>query len=362
MYSLHRASTGENYLSVVGTCLRHNGQGLFEVSDRSAERMIQNPSDSCATLQLPPALAGHHPFCGPDGAPRKSRHTGEERQRQSRAEEGTRVIKISSVRNRSRTAPGGTGENRKCQKRRMTAFFWQSLNEWVNCQQTQSCDTHEVDGTGRAALVKGDLNSVCLEILPPSRQKSVMLSSYFFALRVYTSTFACLQNQMNFLACGRTQFGNAVTCICLVSLLLLMCFFTCFFTQATHRVFHRCATATVSCVLSMVALVRVPGGTAAMVIVSAFGVLVVVGGARLTCCSLSWVHTRWWFSHVPDPIIYAPWSALFGKGKSCGRRSQDTQLHFLLSCFVQYETRANFRFGPVTWSRKNEYEGAPSNL
>ena len=31
-----------------------------------------------------------------------------------------------------------------------------------------------------------------------------------------------------------------------------------------------------------------------------------VGGGRLACCNLSWVHTRWWFSLVPDPIMCAP--------------------------------------------------------
>ena len=29
------------------------------------------------------------------------------------------------------------------------------------------------------------------------------------------------------------------------------------------------------------------------------------------CCNLSWLHTRWWFSLVPDPIIHATWSVLF---------------------------------------------------
>ena len=42
-------------------------------------------------------------------------------------------------------------------------------------------------------------------------------------------------------------------------------------------------------------------------------VLRVVGGARLAYCNLSWLHTRWWFSLVPDPIIYAPLSVVLGE-------------------------------------------------
>ena len=32
--------------------------------------------------------------------------------------------------------------------------------------------------------------------------------------------------------------------------------------------------------------------------------LCVVCGARLVCCNRRWLHTRWCFSLVPDPIIY----------------------------------------------------------
>ena len=39
---------------------------------------------------------------------------------------------------------------------------------------------------------------------------------------------------------------------------------------------------------------------------SIFDLLCVVRGARLACCNFSWLHTQWWFSLVPDPIIYAP--------------------------------------------------------
>ena len=49
------------------------------------------------------------------------------------------------------------------------------------------------------------------------------------------------------------------------------------------------------------------------------------GGARLVCCILSWMHTRWWFSLVPCPFICSPWSVLFGTGKRCVLCSQDTQ-------------------------------------
>ena len=47
-----------------------------------------------------------------------------------------------------------------------------------------------------------------------------------------------------------------------------------------------------------------------VVFVSIFDSLCVVGGARLACCSVSWLHTRWCFSLVPDPIIHAPWWVL----------------------------------------------------
>ena len=45
---------------------------------------------------------------------------------------------------------------------------------------------------------------------------------------------------------------------------------------------------------------------------------------RLACCSVSWLHTWWWCSVVPDPIIYGPWSVLFRRGKRCDLCSQDT--------------------------------------
>ena len=55
--------------------------------------------------------------------------------------------------------------------------------------------------------------------------------------------------------------------------------------------------------------------TAAKTMVKQSEVMVVVVGGRLACCNLSWLHTRWWFSLVPDPIIYAPCSVLLkGKG------------------------------------------------
>ena len=57
------------------------------------------------------------------------------------------------------------------------------------------------------------------------------------------------------------------------------------------------------------------------------------------------------FSLVPDPIICAPWSVLFGKGQHCDLCSQDKQLRaFFFDCCVvtNYETRATFR-------RKSEY-------
>ena len=43
------------------------------------------------------------------------------------------------------------------------------------------------------------------------------------------------------------------------------------------------------------------------------------------CRVYSWLHTRWWFSLVSDPIIYAPWSMLLGTGKRRDMCSLDTQ-------------------------------------
>ena len=81
--------------------------------------------------------------------------------------------------------------------------------------------------------------------------------------------------------------------------------------------------------------------------------LCVAGGVRLASCNLGWLHKRWCFSLVPDPISCASWWVIFSSGKRCDLCSQDTPLCVLLCCCVvsHHETRASFlrgAGGPVT--------------
>ena len=70
------------------------------------------------------------------------------------------------------------------------------------------------------------------------------------------------------------------------------------------------------------------------------------------CCRWSssrWLHKRWWFSLVLDPITYVPWSVLFGKGKRCDLRSRVTQLHFRFLLLCRYRSRDQSQLPPWCW-------------
>ena len=63
-------------------------------------------------------------------------------------------------------------------------------------------------------------------------------------------------------------------------------------------------------------------------------------GFRLALCSVSWLATRESVVLVPDPIGFAPWPVLFGRGEPCDS-CQDTP-HVVVFCFSCPMTCHNF--------------------